>query len=64
VLNTTTANDSKITNLLIKVYIQFLKMNSKKDFKLALKNRGFSEDSIEELWKWYDFSKKKGVASF
>jgi len=29
-----------------------------------LKNKGYSEEEIEKLWKWYDFSEKKGVASF
>jgi hypothetical protein len=25
---------------------------------------GYSKKVAEELWKWYDFSEKKGVASF
>jgi len=25
---------------------------------------GYSEKVGDELWKWYDFSEKKGVASF
>jgi hypothetical protein len=29
-----------------------------------LKNKGFSEGALTKLWKWYDFSEKKGVASF
>jgi len=33
-------------------------------FKQMLKNKGYSEEAIEKLWKWYDFSEKKGVASF
>ncbi len=33
-------------------------------FKLQLENVGCSEKAISELWKWYDFSEKKGAASF
>lgn len=33
-------------------------------FEKMLKNRGCSERAIEELWKWFDHSEKKGVASF
>jgi len=29
-----------------------------------LYSSGYSEKVAEELWKWYDPSKKKGVASF
>ena len=29
-----------------------------------LKNKGYSNNSITELYKWYDSSNKKGVASF
>jgi len=29
-----------------------------------MKGQGFSEKVIEEMWKWYDYSEKKGVASF
>jgi hypothetical protein len=25
---------------------------------------GYSKKVADELWKWYDFSEKKGVASF
>jgi len=25
---------------------------------------GYSEKAADELWKWYDFSEKKGVASY
>jgi uncharacterized protein YlxW (UPF0749 family) len=27
---------------------------SKKNFKQAMKNKGYSEKAIEEIWKWYD----------
>jgi len=33
-------------------------------FKILLKRHGYSEKTIEEIWKWYDFSEKKGTANF
>lgn len=33
-------------------------------FKEMLQKEGYSEVIIKKLWKWYDFSEKKGVASF
>jgi hypothetical protein len=33
-------------------------------FKNLLLAYGYSEQVARELWKWYDFSEKKGVASF
>jgi hypothetical protein len=33
-------------------------------FKKMLLVNGHSGKVADELWKWYDFSKKKGVASF
>jgi hypothetical protein len=33
-------------------------------FKDLLLSVGCSEKAVDELWKWYDFSNKKGVASF
>jgi len=30
-------------------------------FRSALKHRGYSEKAIKEIWKWYDFSERKGV---
>jgi len=33
-------------------------------FKRMINNKEYSEKTIEEIWKWYDYSKKKGVASF
>jgi hypothetical protein len=32
--------------------------------KSQLQQHGYSEGMLKELWKWYDSSKKKGVASF
>jgi hypothetical protein len=33
-------------------------------FRISLKQRGYSEKVIDEIWKWYDFSEKKGAASY
>jgi hypothetical protein len=33
-------------------------------FKQLLLGKGYSEKVAEELWKWYDSSDKKGVASY
>jgi hypothetical protein len=38
-----------------------MKMN--RSFERMLKEHGYSDKTIQELWKWYDFSEKKGVAS-
>ncbi len=32
--------------------------------KALLEKNGYSEFATEEMWKWYDYSAKKGVASF
>jgi len=37
---------------------------AKHTFKDLIVQRGYSEKVANELWKWYDFSEKKGVASF
>jgi len=39
-------------------------MRSTKSFRQILKNKGYSEEAIEQLWKWYDYSEKKGIASY
>jgi hypothetical protein len=39
-------------------------MKAKNSFNVLLKQRGYSEKAIEKLWKWYDYSEKKGVASY
>ena len=33
-------------------------------FSVLLKKLGYSDKTIKELWKWYDSSEKKGVASW
>jgi hypothetical protein len=30
--------------------------NSKLDFRTVLRQRGYSEGVVKEVWKWYDFS--------
>jgi hypothetical protein len=41
-----------------------LQMDPQLSFNYLLKQRGYSETAIKKLWKWYDYSKFKGVASF
>jgi hypothetical protein len=33
-------------------------------FRRLLVNSGYSEKTMNELWKWYDPTNKKGAASF
>jgi hypothetical protein len=40
------------------------KMGLPARLKAKLEKQGYSEEMIEELWKWYDPSVKKGVASY
>ena len=39
-------------------------MKPSKKFNQMLEKGGYSKKSIEQMWKWYDYSEKKGVASF
>jgi hypothetical protein len=39
-------------------------MKVDRSFETLLKKRGCSDKAIKELWKWFDYSEKKGVASF
>ena len=32
--------------------------------RAKLKEQGYSDEMIKELWKWYDSSEKKGIASY
>jgi hypothetical protein len=41
-----------------------IKMKPIQSFKHSLKSQGYTEEAIEELWKWYDYSEKKGVTSY
>ncbi len=36
----------------------------KTKFKELLSTRGYDAELADLLWKWYDFTEKKGVASF
>ena len=44
--------------------VVWLDNSVKVDFRNLIVKRGYSEKTADELWKWYDFSEKKGVASF
>jgi len=33
-------------------------------FRTLLKQYGYSEEAIKEIWKWYNPSERKGTASF
>ncbi len=33
-------------------------------FRSLLLQKGYSEKAIREIWRWYDFSERKGVASY
>jgi hypothetical protein len=39
-------------------------MHANKEFQQLLKKEGYNANAIGELWKWYDYSEKKGVASY
>jgi len=41
-----------------------LDKKAKHTFKTMLVNYGYSKKVADELWKWYAFSEKKGVASY
>jgi hypothetical protein len=41
-----------------------LAKRAKLEFKDMIVKRNYAEAIVEELWKWYDFSEKRGVASF
>jgi len=30
-------------------------------FKFMLKQKGYSDRAVEEIWKWYDFTERKGI---
>jgi hypothetical protein len=32
--------------------------------RAQLREQSYSDEMIEELWKWYDSSEKKGVTSY
>jgi len=41
-----------------------LSEKAKRVFKELIQKRGYSEKFADQLWKWYDFSDKKGVATY
>jgi len=41
-----------------------LDKKAKLSFTNLLARYGYSEQVADELWKWYNFLEKKGVASF
>jgi len=61
-------NGFRLQNILIIYKHKTIKMSSKmsmnKSFEKMLQKRGVSQKAIKELWKWFDYSEKKGVASF
>ena len=34
-------------------------MNPPSTFRTLLKRRGYSDEAIKEIWKWYDFSERR-----
>jgi hypothetical protein len=41
-----------------------LEMKAPSSLRFLLKQQGYSEETVEEIWKWYDFHGKTGAASF
>jgi hypothetical protein len=39
-------------------------MKPPSSIRSLLKRNGYSERTIDEIWKWYDFDERKGAASF
>jgi hypothetical protein len=31
------------------------------DLRKMLKQRGYSDEAIKEIWKWYDFPEREGI---
>jgi hypothetical protein len=48
-------NNPKVTNK---------EMKPAASLKILLSQHGYSENAVKEIWKWYDFSERKGVANF
>lgn len=40
------------------------KISPDSSFVAGLRSEGCSAIVIEEIWKWFDYSERKGVASF
>jgi len=56
--------DSEFVTLLNYVFYVYCLMKPTDSFRQMLKDKGYSKEAIEQLWKWYDYSEKKGVASY
>jgi len=41
-----------------------LAKEAKSTFRNLLANNGYGEELADLLWVWYDYTEKKGVASF
>jgi hypothetical protein len=59
-----TDSDSEFASLFNQISSIYGRMKPASSFRQMLKNKGYSEEAIEQLWKWYDYSEKKGVASY
>ena len=46
------------------LFVVWLISHEKLGFKNLIIKHGYSEKVANELWKWYNFSEKRGVASF
>jgi hypothetical protein len=53
-----------IANNLKMLVVVPLSEQEKKSFKKLLASYGRKLKSVDELWKWYDFTEKTGIASF
>lgn len=40
------------------------RMKPSRNFNQMLKEIGYSTKAIEQVWKWYDCSEKKGAANY
>jgi len=43
-------------SLWINRHLQNLELTSEENFRQTLKNKGYSEKAIDQIWKWYDCS--------
>jgi hypothetical protein len=46
------------------IQVTTIEMKPPTSFMILLERHGYSKKIIKEVWKWYDFSKKKGAANF
>jgi len=49
---------------ILKVLIVILLTEGKRSFVTLLASYDRKIKSVDDLWKWYDFSEKTGIASF